>query len=103
MRHPTTHSRKSAFRAEDAEATALRALQFLAEDESAFAAFCAASGLTPSAIRSRAAEPEFLGAILDFLLEREDLLLAFCAWAEIPPETPALARRALPGGESLEF
>ena len=78
---------------------ALQALGWLATQDEAFTSFLGASGLGPSDLRDRAADPETLGAVLDFLLSDEALLIAFCAEAGLPPETPMQARAALPGGE----
>jgi hypothetical protein len=62
------------------------------------AGFLAASGAAPRDLRARAADPEFLGFVLEFLLGSDDMVLAFAAAAGLAPEAPALARAALPGG-----
>ena len=58
-----------------------------------------ATGASAEELRGRAADPEFLGFVLDFLLSDEDALLGFCEDMEIPPDAPMRARAALPGGE----
>lgn len=83
---------------ESAQALALRALAFLVRDSNLRRAFLAQSGLDPAAVRARAAEPEFLAGVLDFLLGDERHLTRFCAAEGIAPERPARARRLLPGG-----
>lgn len=88
-----------AFKQESAQTVALQALGWLAAQDEAFDAFLGASGLGPSDLRDRAAEPEMMGAVLDFLLSDEALLVAFCAEVGLPPETPMQARAALPGGD----
>ena len=103
MQRPKLSCSPGKFRKENAEIVALQVLRFLAGEEDGLAALCAASGLSPAELRTRASDPDFLAAILDFLLEDEQRLLAFCAWADLPPEAPAQARRALPGGASFEF
>jgi hypothetical protein len=50
-------------------------------------------------VRARAADPEFLGFVLDFLLSDEAALVAFAEEAGIAPDRPLRARAALPGGE----
>jgi hypothetical protein len=41
-----------------------------------------------------------LGGVLDYLLARDETLLAFAESAEVAPEHVHLARHALPGGEA---
>ena len=88
---------------EAAEALAIEALAWLAKDEAAAGAFLAAAGAAPQDLRARAAEPEFLGFVLDFLLSDEARLIAFCREAGRPFEAPMRARAALPGGDSPDW
>lgn len=90
-------SRPPVFDREGAEVLALRALAFLAADETWLAGFVKMTGIHPEELRRRAAEPTFLGAVLDFLLANEALLIAFAEAGELPPETVGAARRRLPG------
>lgn len=82
-----------------AERIGIRALGRLAEDPDALGAFLAASGTDAAELRERAAEPEFLGFVLDFLLADEPLLIDFCDGAGLPYDAPMRAREALPGGD----
>lgn len=84
---------------DSAESLALQALAWLAAEDEAFGAFLAASGSDAGEVRARAAEPELLGSVLDFLLADEALLLRFCAGAGVNPEAPMRARALLPGGD----
>ena len=61
--------------------------------------FLAAAGAGPDELRARAAEPEFLGFVLDFLLANEPALLAFAEAEGVKPDLPMRARAALPGGD----
>ena len=81
-----------------AEALAVQALVWMAGDAELVGRFLAATGAGPADLRARAAEPEFLGFVLDFLLSDEAALVAFAAAERIPPEAPMRARAALPGG-----
>lgn len=81
-----------------AEALAARALVWMAGDAALIGRFLAATGAGPADLRARAAEPEFLGFVLDFLLTDEAALVAFAAAAGIRPDQPMRARAALPGG-----
>lgn len=84
---------------EQAIAVGQKALIWMAEEPDLLAGFLAASGLAPDDIRARAADPEFLGFVLDFVLAADAHVLAFAAAAALPPEATARARAALGGGE----
>lgn len=86
-----------AYNPEQAETLALQALAYIASDEQAMNALMAQSGMTPDDLRQAATDPAGLGGILDFLLQWEDLLVAFCEETGLSPEEPARARQALPG------
>lgn len=88
---------------DEAELLALRALGHIAADDDLLGDFLSLSGLAPDELRARAAEPDFMGGILDFMLADEARLLAFCEAEEIRPHLPGLARRALPGGEEVHW
>ena len=81
----------------EAEALALDALAWLGGDTDLTVRFLATTGAEPADLRAGGAEA--LAAVLDFLLADEAALLAFCERAGLPPETPARARSALPGGD----
>jgi len=71
--------------AAEAEILALKALAFLANSEDGLNRLCNASGLNAGDLRAQAGEPGTLAAILDFLLQNEELLVAFCDDATIDP------------------
>ena len=83
---------------ESAESLALQVLGWLAARDEVFGTFMAHAGADAAEIRSRVGDPDLLGAVLDFLLSDEALLVQFCAEAGIRPETPMQARMRLPGG-----
>lgn len=83
---------------DQAEALALGALAWLLGPGDLAAAFLAETGAAPGDLAQSAADPAFLGAVLDFLLADESRLLPFCAATEQPPEALWQARAALPGG-----
>ena len=74
------------------------ALIWLAGQPDALAGFLAASGLAPEDLRNRAADPEFYGFVLEFLLGSDSMLQDFASASGISPADPARARAALPGG-----
>lgn len=75
------------------------ALIWLAGKDEALGGLLALSGLAPEDLRDRAADPEFLGFVLDFLLGADAMVLDFTADAGLAPQDPARARAALPGGD----
>jgi hypothetical protein len=83
--------------ASEAEIIALNALGFLAAEPDRLRRFMDLSGLGLDAIRTSAADPAFLGAVLDHLLADESLLLVFAADHDISPERILTLRRKLPG------
>jgi len=84
----------------DPETLALQALAFLVGDEDRLQRFLGLTGIAPDTLRGLARDPAGLGAVLDYLLGWEPLLLEFTATHELPPESVAAARRKLPGGEN---
>jgi hypothetical protein len=80
-----------------AEITALRALAWVVGDQDRAGRFLASTGCDADTLRRRAGEAEMLGAVLDFLLDDEGSLLAFADAADLPAQSVALARVALPG------
>jgi hypothetical protein len=79
--------------------TGIRALGWIAAQPELAGRFLDAAGASPDELRARAADPEFLGFVLDFLLSDEAALVAFAEDAGITPDRPLRARAALPGGE----
>jgi len=88
---------------ENAETVALQALGWLAAHEDLLPVFLGASGASLSELRGRAADPEFLGAVLDFLLMDDAWVKEFCTNAGLPFSRPAEARAALPGGAQMHW
>ena len=82
------------------ETLAIRALEFLASDEGAMAAFLGACGGTIETVKLRAGDAEFLGFVLDHLLQDDSAVVAFAASEGIAPEEVMRARAALPGGDA---
>lgn len=80
-----------------AEITALRALAWVVGDQDRAQRFLALTGCDADTLRLRAGEADVLGAVLDFLLDDEGSLLAFADAADLPAQSVALARIALPG------
>lgn len=84
----------------DPETLALQALTFIAADDDRLERFIGLTGIDPAELRTLAQSPAGLGAVLDYLLGWEPLLLEFAEAHALKPESIAIARRKLPGGES---
>jgi hypothetical protein len=91
---------KSPVNSEEAEVAALKALGFLAAEPERLSRFMELAGMDLAAIRASAAEPAFLGGLLDHLLADESLLLIFAEEHGLRPERIAELRRKLPGAPS---
>lgn len=78
-----------------AAAIGLDAVAFLAGLPDRFEGFLAVSGLDASTLRARLADNELLGAVLDFLLTDDTLVLDFCRERELQTRDIHIARRIL--------
>lgn len=85
----------------DPHTLGLQALAWLASDEERLVRFLNLSGLTPRGLRATATHPESLGAVLDYLLAWEPLLISFAEELGVAPEIIAHTRQKLPGAPLL--
>jgi hypothetical protein len=101
MKPPEKNSRQKArdkgAAPEQAEAMAIAALAFLADDPDRLGTFLALSGLGPESLRAAAGEPQFLLGVLDHVVSDEKLLLDFAEHEAIDPFDVTRARQALEG------
>ena len=74
---------------------AVAALGFLAAEPDRLERFLAMSGLGPHNLREAAAEPTFLGAVLDYVAADEPLLIGFAESRGLSPDLVVRARDAL--------
>lgn len=88
---------------ESAETLALQALGWIAAQDEIMGDFLSHSGCAVQEIHQRATEPEFLAAVLDFLLLNDDWIIAFCTDCKLPFTAPQTARAYLPGGEATHW
>ena len=86
-----------------AETIALRALAWMAGRDGVLDGFLAATGASGDDLRERVSDPAFLVATLDHLMTEDALVTGFCDHEGVPYDTPARAREALPGGESVHW
>ena len=80
-----------------AQSLAVSALAFIAADPDRLTRFLGITGLGPDNLRTAAADPAFLGSVLDYLVADEELLVGFAADAGLKPEAVARAHEALCG------
>lgn len=81
---------------------AIAALGYLASDPERLEKFLALSGLGPHNLRRAAADPAFLGAVLDYVVADERLLVAFSGEQGRSPTEVMRARDSLGGPPPLE-
>lgn len=84
---------------EAAETLALQALGWLAGQSDVLGQFMAATGANISSMAEAVGQPEFLAAVLDFMLSEDDRVIAFCTAEGLCPTLPMKARAVLPGGQ----
>ena len=80
---------------DSARSLAISALAFIAADPDRLTRFLGITGLGPDNLRTAAADPAFLGSVLDYLVADEKLLVEFAADAGLKPEAVARAHEAL--------
>lgn len=86
-----------------AEIVALRALGWLAGNDELFPVFLGATGAGADELRDRAAEPEFLASVLDFLLMDDAWIVTFCDAEGLGYDAPRRARAGLPGAALADW
>lgn len=89
---------KNNFSSDQAEALAVQALIFLANDPELLPRFLSLTGITAGDIRTAAQEPGFLAGVLQFYLAHEPTLLRFCEETGTDPMSFQIALNKLPGG-----
>lgn len=91
------------FEREVAETEALTMLAWLAGDEEMFTAFLSAAGASVADMATRAGDPAFLAAVVDFVLAEDASVLAWAQATGRRPETALQIRAGLPGGDSWHW
>ncbi len=83
---------------ESAETIALQALGWLISDPDELGGFLNASGASSGDLAHLAREPRFLAALIDYILETDERVLACAGALGLAPTALGEARMALPGG-----
>ncbi|NVO24797.1 DUF3572 domain-containing protein [Donghicola mangrovi] len=86
-----------------AEVLAIKALAWLATQDELLGIFMGSSGASPDDLRTKMGDPEFLGAVLDFITMDDAWVVQFCNKAGLAYDMPLRARQALPGGEQVHW
>lgn len=90
-------------RQDQAETVGLQALAWLAADDELFGTFLGASGAGAEDVAAAAGKPEFLGAVLDFVMMEDAWVMAFCDRNGLAYTVPMTARAQLPGGQAFHW
>lgn len=96
MREPKAKAKTVANR-EEAETFAIQAVAYLAAQEEGLSRFSSLTGIGIDEIRTRLGDADFLGAVLDYVLYDDKLVIEVAEAAGLPPEAVLRARRLLPG------
>ena len=90
-------SQKDTAAQQDAEATAVAILGWLAGEPDLISRFLALTGVAPSEVRNAVTDPGFLAGLVDFLMGHEPTLMAFSEATGIKPEAVVHAHAVLSG------
>lgn len=88
---------------ESAEILGLQVLGWLAANEDLLPVFQGSSGVSEDDIRQGAGNPEFLGAVLDFVTMDDAWVVQCCDHLGVAYDSLMQARQALPGGEQVNW
>ncbi len=86
-----------------AEWVAIQALGWLAANDEVMPVFLSATGADAGDLRERATDPAFLVSVLDFLMQDDAWVMAFCDAQGLTYDRPMRARQALPGGQDMHW
>lgn len=88
---------------QSAEIMALSALTWVLGQDELVGAFLNATGAAPQDLAALTQTPLFQAAILDFLMEDDTRIIAFCDAQSLPYTSVQTARAALPGAQYLHW
>ncbi|MBW4708466.1 DUF3572 domain-containing protein [Roseobacter sp. YSTF-M11] len=88
---------------ESAEVLALQVLGWLAGNEELLPVFLGASGASETDLRAGAADPVFLGSVLDFIMMDDSWVVQVCDAVGARYDSLMTARQALPGGAQVNW
>ena len=86
-----------------AQVLGLEALTWVLAQEELIGNFLSTTGAYPQDLAGLASQPLFLGAVLDFLMEDDQRIIAFCTAHNHPLTIVQIARAALPGAQYMHW
>ena len=86
-----------------AQTLALEALAWVLGQEDLLGSFLSTTGAYPKDLAELASQPLFLGAVLDFVMEEDQRVIAFCSAHNHPLTIVHTARAALPGAQYMHW
>lgn len=84
---------------DSAETVGLQAIAWLATNDDLLPVFLGSTGASEADFRAQVEDPDFQGAVLDFIMMDDAWLTAFCDRHGLRYDMPMQARAALSGGE----
>lgn len=88
---------------ENSEVIALQALKWLVAQDELCTLFMGATGASEADLRERIADIDFLGSVLDFLLQDDSWVISFCDDNELAYDCVMRARVLLLGGDQMHW
>lgn len=88
---------------EAADLIGLQAVAWLAAQDALLPVFLGSTGASEQDFRAGLQDPEFQGAVLDFIMMDDVWTQGFCAEHGLAPEMAMRARHALAGGGDLHW
>ncbi|PTX41204.1 DUF3572 domain-containing protein [Allosediminivita pacifica] len=86
-----------------AEMIGLQAVAWLAGEDELLPVFLGSTGASEREFRENLQDPDFQGAVLDFLMMDDAWISAFCEAAGLDYDAPRQARVMLPGGAETHW
>ena len=86
-----------------AQAMALKALGYIAEQDDLCAVFLGSTGASLTDLRDQAENPAFLASVLDFLMMDDAWVIGFCDSEQLGYDAPMRARQSLPGADTVHW
>ena len=88
---------------ENSEVIALQALTWLVAKDELCTLFMGATGASEADLRERITDIDFLGSVLDFLLQDDSWVISFCDDNELAYDCVMRARALLLGGDQMHW
>lgn len=88
---------------ENAHIIGVKALGWIAAQDSVFEAFLDTTGAKVEDLRRQADDPGFLAQVLDFVMLQDEWVIDFAADSAMAPEQVVAARAVLGGGDMMHW